>query len=114
MEWKQPSTSAHCGEDLLAVPVTTLYDHGTTVEPSQVLQPRLAEPAVTISPGTAERLGLQDTEQVAVTLAGMLIETTLRVQEGVPDGIVLVPRSQGLPLAGPETTDVRPAVVEAA
>jgi NADH-quinone oxidoreductase subunit G len=112
--WTQPGSAAPTAEGLLAVPVTTLYDHGTTMQPAKVLQPRLAEPAVAISPATAERLGLLQDTPVAVTLAGLTVAVALHIRAGLPDGVVLVPRSQGLPLTGPAPVELRAAVPEAA
>jgi len=45
---------------LLAVPVTRLYDHGTTLLPSLMLKERIPAPYVCINPADAERLHINE------------------------------------------------------
>ncbi len=90
------------GEGLLAVPVTRLYDRGTTLTPSKVLEPRLPQPFVRLHPATAAAHGLQDGQTVAV----LDTPVTLRLDETLPEDVLLVPRSLGVPLFAPQRVTV--------
>jgi len=94
------------GEGLLAVPVTRLYDRGTTLTPSEVLHPRLPQPFVALHPATAQELGLKDGQNVAVRLAETDLSATLRLDETLPTGVLIVPRSLGLPITAPTRVQV--------
>ena len=84
---------------ILAVPVTRLYDRSQTVTPSALLQNRLAPAGVVMNPQDAEKLGAGD--RVWLSLEGQVYEASLSRDAGTPVGVVLVPRSVGLPLTAP-------------
>ncbi len=86
------------GDQLLAVPVTCLYDRGRTLTPTEFLHPRLAEPHVVVHPEDAERLGLKLGATVHVHLNGSSTAVAVEINEGLPAGVVLVPRSLGMPI----------------
>lgn len=86
---------------LLAVPVTRLYDRGASLAATELLSQRLPQPYVAIHPAEAERLGLWGAEQVVIKLGESLFTAALRLDQDLPVGIVLVPRSLGLPVHGP-------------
>jgi NADH-quinone oxidoreductase subunit G len=86
---------------LVLVPITKLYDHGTTVVQSNVLQPRLAIAAISVNPDDAQRMGLANGAMVDLQIGGRSVMLPARVEEGVPVGMVLLPRSMGIPLADP-------------
>lgn len=111
VSWAEPRPAAHPqGETLWAVPVSVLYDHGTMVAPSRVLTPRMAQPHLVISPATAEKLGLQDGAPIALEQGDQLAEASLKVTPGIPEGIVLAPRSLGLGIVSPAAVKLRAAV----
>lgn len=115
MEWIEPTTVALPQDnELWAVPVTRLYDHGSTVMFSKVLQPRLIKRHVQVSPETAKKLGFEDGNQVEITYQGNEEIVLLSVQAGIPEGIVLVPRSMGVPLFAPLAVGLRAVVPELA
>ena len=110
VEWRKPQAALPAGEDgLVAVPLTRLYDRGTTVTPSSVLAPRLIPPHVGLNPEDAARLGVTHHAPVVVSLNGKTVEVTAHVHERIPAGILFVPRSAGLPITGPAPAGVRPA-----
>jgi NADH-quinone oxidoreductase subunit G len=89
---------------LLAVPVTRLYDRGITVLSSPTLQPRIPQPYVLM------RSGEVDAPQGAtlqLLLGGQEVSAALHFDESVPAGVVLVPRSLGLPIASPAPVAVK-------
>jgi NADH-quinone oxidoreductase subunit G len=67
--WSEPGDVPR-GEGFLLVPITVLYDHGTTVLPSQVLEPRLAQLSLMMNPEDVNSLDLQDQSEVELHLNG--------------------------------------------
>ncbi|RME88747.1 MAG: NADH dehydrogenase (quinone) subunit G [Anaerolineae bacterium] len=88
-------------DEWLGVPVTRLLDRGTTVLLSTLLHRRIGEPFVVVHPMAAERLSLAEGQKARLTVNGASAEVTVRVDETVSAGVVLVPRSMGLPLYEP-------------
>ncbi len=87
--------------ELIAIPVTKLYDRGATVIPSQLLHDRVGGTAVGIHPSLAEQLGVKPNDKVKVHLDGMKTEAVVWFDETIQAGVVLVPRSMGLKLSAP-------------
>jgi hypothetical protein len=79
------------------------------VLPSELLNLRLAQPKLAIHPEDAERLGLTGTSQAELSWDGRTGTVDLSIEENVPRGAGLVPRSTGLPLNRPTKVRVRPA-----
>jgi NADH-quinone oxidoreductase subunit G len=99
--FKDPAPPARPSGALVAVPVTRLYDHGSMVLPSKVLHPRLVEPYIALNPRDAEAQKAADGMLVSVNLAGAEATVTVRIDEHVPAGIALIPRSVGVPIEAP-------------
>jgi anaerobic selenocysteine-containing dehydrogenase len=94
----------------LAVPVTILYDRGGTVMPAELLHQRIPAPYVILHPQTAARMRITDGMQLRLSLSGDGIALTAQLDETIPQDVVLVPRSMGVPIHGP--TAVQIEVVE--
>ena len=94
---------------LLAVPITRLYDRGALVTPSTLKVRLPARPFVVLSEAEAQRLGIQHLSEATLLLEGTPYTVQVQVQAGVPEGVVLVPRSLGLPLSGPTDVSLRAA-----
>ena len=107
LKWKPPPR-AKSGKDLLIVPVTKLYDRGTTVQASQILRARLAPVRMAINPSEIERLGLNGSGVAEVSWNGQVHELEFGSDASVPPGSALVPRSVGLNLNEPTRASVRP------
>jgi NADH-quinone oxidoreductase subunit G len=86
---------------LLAVPVNRLYDRGITIQATDLLHPRTAQPYLAMNPAEAERMDLFGVAQVNLKLGLVDHIVALQMDEGLPAGVVLVPRSMGLPLQAP-------------
>ncbi|HSQ40386.1 MAG TPA: molybdopterin-dependent oxidoreductase, partial [Anaerolineales bacterium] len=93
--------------EVLAVPVTRLYDQGTTVLPAELLAERIGEPSVTLNPATARELGAEAGELVKLAFNGTQAEVRVRTDEAVPTGVALVPRSFGLAVREPVVVSVK-------
>jgi NADH-quinone oxidoreductase subunit G len=96
--------------ELTAVPVTILYDRGQTVIPAQLLHQRIPEAYVTIHPETPAAAGITEGAQVKLEISGFETEVMAHLDETIPLGVVLVPRSMGIPIHGP--TAVKVSLVE--
>jgi NADH-quinone oxidoreductase subunit G len=94
---------------LLAVPVTRLYDRGLTISATELLGQRLAQPYVAIHPAEAERLGVAGAKQVVVKLGEWSAVVWLRLDASLPAGVVLVPRSLGMPVHAPTAVELAAA-----
>jgi hypothetical protein len=93
---------------LLAFPTTRLYDWGTTLLPSKLLHHRISEPFVVLNPGDANRLHIPLDAQVLVSLADKpAVIANVQTNPSLPDRVVLVPRSFGMPINGPTPVEVK-------
>ena len=88
------------GGDILAAPISVLYDRGQTVLPANLLHQRIPEPYVVIHPETIAAQGITDGDKIRLELPGSEVEVTARLDETIPGGVVLVPRSMGVPIHG--------------
>jgi NADH-quinone oxidoreductase subunit G len=109
---KEPVDFHPTKDGLVAVPVTRLYDYAQTVTPSELLRVRTARPYVAMNPTDADRLNVR--EGVFVTLTGnddhpipfrSVVEGVsaclVVLDETVPPGVVLAPRSMGIGIFEP-------------
>ncbi|HEY43800.1 MAG TPA: NADH-quinone oxidoreductase subunit NuoG [Anaerolineae bacterium] len=88
-------------DGLLLVPITRLYDRGTTVLPSKVLHPRLERLHIELNPKDASHLGVIDGAQVEFRMNGKRFQLPARLVATVPEGIALMPRSLGVSVVNP-------------
>ncbi|MEW5938697.1 MAG: NADH-quinone oxidoreductase subunit NuoG [Chloroflexota bacterium] len=95
--------------ELLAVPVTKLYDRGLTVAPAELLNERIGEATIALHPATAEKLGAQAGEWVKLSWNGSQSEVRVRTDETISTGVALVPRSFGLAISEPIVVSVKSA-----
>jgi NADH-quinone oxidoreductase subunit G len=108
LSWPQlPSEVETSNAELLAVPVTRLYDRGSTLLPSQVLHPRLPEGYVLLHPSQADLLKVTHGAPIVLVLNGAKYRTTACLDERVPAGVLLVPRSMGVPLWSPAAVEIK-------
>ena len=108
MEWvKLPDQTLPDG--LVGVPITLLYDRGTTLLPSELLHQRIAVPHVLLHPDDARKLKVDQGTSVEVSTGGAHVLVTVQLDDTVPTGVVLVPRSLGIPLNGPAVLTIQVA-----
>jgi NADH-quinone oxidoreductase subunit G len=101
IQWTAPGQQPS-SEGLLLVPVTQLYDEGTTLIPSKVLHTRLSKLQVFLSPGDADRIGVSEGGTVEISWDGRAERIPVKAQEDVPEGVVLLPRSLGVAITTPQ------------
>ncbi|MBN1537489.1 MAG: NADH-quinone oxidoreductase subunit NuoG [Anaerolineales bacterium] len=92
---------------LWAVPINRLYDRGQTMLPSKLLHQRIPHPYIVINSDEAEKLGIIEGDTVEMILEGVSSLVTANLDNGVPQGILLVPRSMGIPIAAPTSVTVK-------
>jgi anaerobic selenocysteine-containing dehydrogenase len=69
--------------------------------PAAVLQHRILEPYAMIHPQTAAPLGVEQGMEIQVSLSGSQMVVAAHLDETIPQEVVLVPRSMGVPVHGP-------------
>jgi NADH-quinone oxidoreductase subunit G len=87
--------------ELMAVPITRLYDRGITVETASLLAQRIGQPTVFLHPEAVKRLGLEAGKTVKLSFDGMSGEALLQTDDTISTGVALVPRSMGLAIREP-------------
>lgn len=92
--------------ELTAFPVSMLYDRGNMVLPSKLLSARLGSPEVVLNPEDAEKLKLEMGKPSKVKLNGAQYAVTVWVDNSLPKGSALIPRSLGIPISGPTPIEV--------
>jgi NADH-quinone oxidoreductase subunit G len=93
-------------EGLRLVPITKLYDLGTTIVRSDILHPRLAPVEIGLNPDDAERMGIPNGAKVELRMDGRSVTLPARVDKHVPVGMALLPRSMGIPLYDPAQVQI--------
>lgn len=94
-------------KELLAVPVTKLYDRGTTILPSELLHERIGEAKVILHPETAKSLGVEEGQKVSVSFNGVNGEAAVKLTDTISVGVALIPRSMGLAIREPVAVKVK-------
>jgi len=93
-------------DDLVAVPIARLYDHGTIIARSKTLGSRLSVLSVIFHPNDAQKLMLSKGMKVRLSWNGSNAEASVDCDGTMPEGFVLVPRSMGMVVHGPVTVKV--------
>ena len=89
-------------DELRLLPISRLYDRGMTLLPNPLLRARLTRPEVWLNPATAAERQLENNDQVALLLEGERIPVQVKIDETLPAGVGLIPRSVGIPLTAPQ------------
>ncbi len=96
-------------KELLAVPVTKLYDRGTTVMMSaNLLRDRIGGPMIALHPDAAKNLGVEAGQLVNVSFDGVSGDAVVKFDDTISVGVALVPRSMGLAIREPVPAKIRP------
>jgi len=93
--------------ELLAVPVTKLYDRGTTVLPAGLLHERIGDASVVLHPDAAKELGVEEGQTVNVSFNGVSGEAVVKLDDTISVGVALIPRSMGLAIREPVVVKVK-------
>ena len=94
-------------DEVLAVPVTTLYDRGTTVMKSaNLLRDWIGGPTISVHPDAAQKLGVNGGDLVSVNFNGASAEAVVKLDPTISVGVALIPRSMGLAVNEPVAVQV--------
>lgn len=93
--------------DLIAIPITKLYDHGTMMIPSEVIRSHLTKPFIALNPTDAQVQKATDGMTVNIGVNGDLAPVIVIIDDNVPTGFALVPRSCGIPIPKPTRIKIR-------
>ena len=94
-------------DELFAVPVSKLYDNGTTVAPAKLLSAHIDRfNGIVLNPVTALKLGLENGGQAEVSLNGVSYPVKVLLDASISTGVVLIPRSMGIPIPAPAPVKV--------
>ncbi|MEP7135430.1 MAG: NADH-quinone oxidoreductase subunit NuoG [Chloroflexota bacterium] len=93
--------------ELLAVPVTKLYDRGTTVMPAELLHERIGEATIALHPDAAQNLGVEAGQTVNVSFNGVSAEAVVKLDDTISVGVALLPRSMGIAIREPVAVKVK-------
>lgn len=109
LSWPAMAEVAFPKMGMMAFPITRLYDQGTTIVPTQLLKERTGDPYVVLNAVDAARLKVRSGDVVRVTLSGVEGGVVLAawVDERLPERVMLVPRSFGIPISGPTPVEAR-------
>jgi len=91
-----------------------LYDHGTTLLSSKVLAARTPAPFLVLNPVDADKQKATDGMTVSVTVNGASSIVVVIVDQNVPAGFALLPRSMGISISQPSAIEIRVAEGELA
>lgn len=95
--------------ELLAVPVTRLYDRGTTVMMSaNLLRDRIGGATIVLHPDAAQNLAVAEGDLVSVSFDGVSGDATVKLDDTISVGVALIPRSMGLAINEPVPAIVQP------
>jgi Molydopterin dinucleotide binding domain len=105
-KWVEPASGRGAtGGGLDLALARSLYDQGTMVKPSAIVQSRVPQPFVELNSHDAEDLSVENGARVRVTLdmkPARVLELGARVNGHVPPGVVLIPNNldgtYGLPM----------------
>jgi anaerobic selenocysteine-containing dehydrogenase len=83
---------------------------GTTVAPAKLLAGHIARfNGVFVNPATAEKFGLENGEQAAVSLNDVEAQVKVLLDESISTGVVLIPRSMGTGITEPVAVKIMAA-----
>lgn len=93
--------------ELLAVPIAKLYDRGTTLKSTELLDQRVGALNISLHPNAAEDMGVEAGQTVNVSFNGVSGEAVVKLDDTVPVGVALIPRSMGLAIREPVAVKVK-------
>ena len=77
------------------------------VRTSKVLEPRLLDYHFIINPADGENLNLSDGSQAELSIGKETYPGQIRLETGVPKGVILIPRKMGIPLTGSVNAEIK-------
>ena len=92
--------------ELLAVPVTSLYDHGQLMDHTPLLEKRVVSEGISIHPATALKFDITDGQTLKIKLNGDELSAVVKINTDQPEGVLLIARSCGIPSTTPVGVEI--------
>jgi anaerobic selenocysteine-containing dehydrogenase len=77
------------------------------IRTSEVMIPRLENQLLIIHHEDGDKLGLVEGARAEITIGDESYTGLIKLDARVPKGVILVPRSMGIPLAGPVNAEIK-------
>ncbi len=100
------------GSGVRILPVTALYDRGRLLQPTTLLNHRLAKQAICFSPTLAAKYELTDGELIRISTPDWEAECLVAVDSQLGEDVAIVARSNGLPIWEPLVVQIQRLVTE--
>lgn len=107
LSWPSLATGKPDEDGTLAVPITRLYDSGTTLLPSRLLDQRRVGTVIWMHPAQASANAIQEGGLVHLQIGEASAMATALLDEQVPERVILIPRSTGIPLHEPHLVQLK-------
>lgn len=107
LNWPSLTASTLDKDGTLAVPITRLYDGGTTLLRSRLLDRRRIGTVIWMHPDRGSANTIQDGDLVHLQIGEASAMAMALLDEQVPEGVILVPRSTGIPLHEPHLVQLK-------
>jgi predicted molibdopterin-dependent oxidoreductase YjgC len=92
--WHEPARPPTAAGGLLTLAVSrSLFDRGTLVTRTKIVQPRVPKPSIEINSQDAEQMGIENGTRARVSFDARVIELNVRVNGHVPPDAVLIPNN---------------------
>ncbi|MEN6434845.1 MAG: NADH-quinone oxidoreductase subunit NuoG [Anaerolineaceae bacterium] len=93
LEWGKPSVEKPSTNGLRIFPVTRLYDRGSLMQATSLLDGRKAPLAIRVHPLTAKKYQLSPEKTTSISVGARTLEVAVILDEDVPHNVALLPRS---------------------
>ena len=103
---KTPAKLKTQANELLALPISCLYDLGQLMVHTPILQQRLIPAGFSVHPALAEKFALSDGQILSLNIHGEIFSSKVSVNPEQPENVVLVARSGGLPSSSPTAVEI--------
>lgn len=79
-------------DGLVVIPTTVLYDRGVLFKRSALMDQRIPSPYAVFNPADAADHDIADGDSIGITIGGQMLPVKGIVDDGVPEGVILLPR----------------------
>jgi hypothetical protein len=106
----QPVSTAK-GE-IVAVPVTVVYNRGLLMKASDLLKNRIPQAELSLHPADAAAVQAAEGDPLVISWSNHRFDGRVAIDDHQPQGVLLVKRDMGIPLTQPEAVSCALAVRE--
>ena len=109
LSFDAPIELEHAKGQLIAVPITRLYDRGASLTDNAILANRLDVPHIVLNPDDAKKRKLELDGTCQISFNGLQSQLPVKIDPSLPLGFVLLPRSMGIAIKAPTAIEVQAA-----